>query len=96
MRYLRSLKQQYEINLLQRISVLLRVSSPLLSGLALLLPAPYNELSLVLLTVAHWVILVRMSEYCELLEERHLLTSAQQSLQLYRASAQRKASPPQP
>jgi len=88
MRYLRSLKQQYEINWLRRISVLLRVSSPLLLGLALLPQAPYSELLLALLTVVHWAILVRMSEYCELLEELRLLTYAQQSLQSYRASAQ--------
>ena len=96
MRFWRSSKQQYVSNSLQKISALLRASSPLLSGLALLLPVPYNELSLVLLTVVHWAILVRTSEYLEHLEVLHLLTYAQQSLQSYRASAQRKASPPQP
>lgn len=96
MRFLRDLKPQYETSLLRKISALLRVCSPLLSGLALLLPAPYSELSLVLLTVVHWAILQQMNAYCEHLEARLHLTSAQPSLRLYRGSVQQKASRQQP
>lgn len=96
MRFWRNSKQQYVSNSLQKISALLKACSPLLSGLALLLPAPCNELSLVLLTVVHWVILSKTSEYLEHLEALYLLTSAQQSLRLYQESAQQRASRRQP
>lgn len=91
MRFLRDLKPQYETSLLRKISALLRASSLLLSGLALLLPAPYSELSLVLLTVGHWVILHQMNAYCEHLEAWLLLTYDQQSSRSYRAFVPQKA-----